>query len=896
MASPFSMLSMLSRRRQAAKRTESTTSVTSESSTATLSAPSSTSSTSAASAAATLINSTSPSSTPALKRRDSISSLKGIPSSPPKASISPPAATKDTSDTASIRSGVSATGSASGTQSQGGTLRKATLLSRFSSGAVETLASALGAGYTPPPPTSPPIAGSRPATPSPAVTATPSANAEASRPPTPPSDAVLAESPKMQTADLKSLSSDEGFFDGASDAGKDAVPASTSTSLQANGTARRESSASTTASGVLERKRSSLEAVIVQNAVDKQMIKKLEEEKAVLEKEKTALAEDKDKVVKEKETLLKEVTDLEEGKAALEKEKASLTEAKAALEREKAALAQQNATLSKNLKDREAQWEAERHTQSSTIFSFETRLADLQKTVQDNETKWDGERRNLEATFEAEKNWLEGEIKQMVTEWEVEKETDRKNREEELALVERDNDSLTKRVAELEVALKETKETKEGLENEVVELQQEKVDTIALIDALKNDISLAMEDIERMHHDEEVQKRREETLLEELESLRAEKDAEIATRNDRIDLLAVTLKEARGQHDELRKISENKIMQKEQAIDELKDQMSAYYQYVDETDRRNRLLCDQLKRQSMELRFATPTETKKLLRASGATIESAVRLMNHFNSEAFQAAASFADNVEAGTFLDFSGVVELEPLEKKLAPIMGREMVRALRASYTNSIQDPDTLLLQIAFQACVTYCANRFIGSWYPFEWEHGDFLQILHGRILDAGKKDAANSWRSTTKSLLNLTSEAHPQMLAYLREYIYDVLAVVGRSPTQPAVEALIKASEEKLSLLSRLAIRLHILLFDDDVTNGALAPYVALPESDFVHEYQEDNYSEGGGNQSEVESFSDSGRVLCTTELGLQKVAGSGEDSHLVLLKPKVALSTVLNSDW
>ena len=64
------------------------------------------------------------------------------------ASTSTAAVTKDTSDTASIRSGHSASGS--GTQSQGGTLRKATLLSRFSSGAVETLSSAMGTGYTSP--------------------------------------------------------------------------------------------------------------------------------------------------------------------------------------------------------------------------------------------------------------------------------------------------------------------------------------------------------------------------------------------------------------------------------------------------------------------------------------------------------------------------------------------------------------------------------------------------------------------------------------------------------------------------------------------------------------------------------------------------------------------------
>ncbi|KAH6910161.1 hypothetical protein BKA70DRAFT_1466541, partial [Coprinopsis sp. MPI-PUGE-AT-0042] len=272
---PSPMLSALSKRRHAIRRSDSTMSITNESSNATFSGPSSSSSTSAATdAAAKLIDSSSPSLFPARKRRDSIISITGIASSPQKASISPPVATKDTSDTASIRSVASVSGSISGK------LRKRTLLSRFSSGAVETLASALNAGYTPP-------------NPRPAVTA--------SRPSTP-----LSESPKMQTVDLENLPSDEGFVDGGSDAGRYAAMVRTSASMQASGNARHDSSAST-ASGVLKRKTSSLEAVIIQSAVDKQLIKELEKEKAVLEKEKIVLVEEKENVLKENETLLKEM-------------------------------------------------------------------------------------------------------------------------------------------------------------------------------------------------------------------------------------------------------------------------------------------------------------------------------------------------------------------------------------------------------------------------------------------------------------------------------------------------------------------------------------------------------------------------------------------------------------
>ncbi|KAH6910164.1 hypothetical protein BKA70DRAFT_1272342 [Coprinopsis sp. MPI-PUGE-AT-0042] len=460
-------------------------SIANESSDATLSGPSSSSSTSAAANATEKLTNTSPPFlSPSRKRRDSISSITGITSSPQKASISPPVATKDTSDTASIRSVTSVSGSVAGS------LRKKALLSKLSPrGAVKKLASALRAGYTPPNP-HPAVTASRPST------------------PPPPHTPTTSESLEVQTVDLGNLLPDDGFFGEGFDAGKDAVmvpSTSTSESMQADGIARRDSSAST-ASGVLVGMTSRLEDVTAQNGVDKQMIKKLEEEKAALEKEKAALMEEKEQVLSGKETLLKDMTSLEEakvalveekaalekenaalmgekatvleenaallnknallekgmatlmkevkdvkaGKEVLQKEKASLSQANAALETKIAAVSQQNLTLLQNLEDYEAQRKSERQVHSSTIASFETKLVDLQRTLQNSDNERESERRNLHATFEVEKSRLKDNVKQMMREREVEKETYRKNSEEKLALAKHNNDLLTKRIAELQ--------------------------------------------------------------------------------------------------------------------------------------------------------------------------------------------------------------------------------------------------------------------------------------------------------------------------------------------------------------------------------------------------------------------------------------------------------------
>ncbi|KAH6910137.1 hypothetical protein BKA70DRAFT_1424671 [Coprinopsis sp. MPI-PUGE-AT-0042] len=137
----------------------------------------------------------------------------------------------------------------------------------------------------------------------------------------------------------------------------------------------------------------------------------------------------------------------------------------------------------------------------------------------------------------------------------------------------------------------------------------------------------------------------------------------------------------------------------EQVIENLKDQISSINRW----------------------NFRSLRPTSPGIWPSGAIIELAVGFVNDFNSEALQAALSFADGFEAGTF--FLGSVELMPLEKQLVLALGGKLARGLRASDTNNIHAPDALL-SIAVKACVTNPADWFINSWYPFERGHLDFI----------------------------------------------------------------------------------------------------------------------------------------------------------------------------
>ncbi|TEB37974.1 hypothetical protein FA13DRAFT_714985 [Coprinellus micaceus] len=165
---------------------------------------------------------------------------------------------------------------------------------------------------------------------------------------------------------------------------------------------------------------------------------------------------------------------------------------------------------------------------------------------------------------------------------------------------------------------------------------------------------------------------------------------------------------------------------------------------------------DQARRQaSADIRFSRPSTSR---RGSGSAdaiepVDAALSVLYALNSEIFQAAASLADTIEGSappaglvdTIDDFGTLME------KVAPFLSEELVVSLRSAYAESSDGPNPLILQVAFQACLAYSCNRFITSWYPIHWEYGRFLEVMHGRLIDAGAIPEADSFRSTTRAVI-------------------------------------------------------------------------------------------------------------------------------------------------
>ncbi|KAH6910142.1 hypothetical protein BKA70DRAFT_1220798 [Coprinopsis sp. MPI-PUGE-AT-0042] len=217
----------------------------------------------------------------------------------------------------------------------------------------------------------------------------------------------------------------------------------------------------------------------------------------------------------------------------------------------------------------------------------------IQEVFQDNEAWCEAGQSNLRATFDDQESWLESVVQLKVTYCELETDRDRKTRSK---------GCYQARLGDREVAVA----AGEGGRHLLVAL---------------GDLELAMEDIDRVCHDEEVQKEKEETLgLRGGDGgLRVETEVDIAAG---IDIFAAMPKEACGRRQALQ-VCERKMWWEEQAIPDFRSH-------------------EWNSRSPYPKKLGTPFR-------SCSTIESAVRLLDDFKSEALEAAVLFANDVEAAT-------------------------------------------------------------------------------------------------------------------------------------------------------------------------------------------------------------------------------------------------------
>ncbi|KAF6743401.1 hypothetical protein DFP72DRAFT_933534 [Ephemerocybe angulata] len=565
--------------------------------------------------------------------------------------------------------------------------------------------------------------------------------------------------------------------------------------------------------------------------------------------------------------------DIENGD--LRQEIADLKTKEAGLTKEAREIRAEWAALKTDMSTLKSAWEEERvQMDRQLIVERELGEAMLAEGIAAFKQKWETERAQLMEERKAEKEIVEATVRQMKAEWE---------------------DERSRLVGEKEELTEQLEETRVAVEEERQQFRQRTLDTfrserqrlLQTITGLETDVDAARSELISLNEKVVGRERRAALLAAEVQRLKKDQDTIRADNDTRIQALIQELQQAKDENSNLKAALDNAPNEDEGTISILRSQLAEALQ--SENDRRDRVYADQLQRQPSDIRFSRQSQGRRSSQGSIEPVDAAVNVLDALNSEIFQAAASLADSVEAETKI-VSRLEDLDALVERLSPMLSKDLVASLRSAYTEPSDVPNPLLLQVALQACMAHCCNRFITSWYPLHWDYAGFLNILHGRLVEAGTTQLAESWRSTTKALLRLTSESHPQMTSYLRDNIIDVLAVVGRSISSAETAALLNRFEEKFSVIARLAIRMHILFSD---TPSNLETFVAQPGAPFERTKMEDTYADDDEDSDSTDLFNANlKKVICTADIGLQKV--SAEDP--VLMKSKVVLAAILNQEW
>ncbi|KAG5718633.1 hypothetical protein E4T56_gene16513 [Termitomyces sp. T112] len=326
-------------------------------------------------------------------------------------------------------------------------------------------------------------------------------------------------------------------------------------------------------------------------------------------------------------------------------------------------------------------------------------------------------------------------------------------------------------------------------------------------------------------------------------------------------------------------------MEKEiQSLRRLAGEMVKKHTQADVLERKNRMLIDQLRRQSAELRqkysfpdIPVPRSLTPIAKAD--LVASVLGLVNRLNSDIFQIAAHMSESLDF-TFKSDAGSYDRKAAVERTSITMGRPLALLLHTLAQRSDAEFNPFPVQIGLQACLVDCSAKIIASWCPGHWDYADFIAAIYSRIVGTTPGLAAR-WRAITERQLKTSSDGAVQteMEEYFLRNLVDALIVAGWRRSSENARTLVDTFRERIAQVAKLALRLNTMLSDD------LEILIVHSNETFDEERMEDAYDVGS-----EEEYADVNQIVCTTEMGLKF---STEDN--ALLKPKVVLQAALTGE-
>lgn len=264
---------------------------------------------------------------------------------------------------------------------------------------------------------------------------------------------------------------------------------------------------------------------------------------------------------------------------------------------------------------------------------------------------------------------------------------------------------------------------------------------------------------------------------------------------------------------------------------------------------------------------------------SGAQVVQAVR---DVNSEILQFAASLT---ESGTFEQRSPS-HIAQAKQNTASRLGPNLAHIL--SVRDHAQDP--ILIQLALQSALCGCIHRSLASFcVGFPSKYDALLGQLYLRMCTGEPQAISSRWRSLTHRHMrglfpSLDSQAVDELMDMMLRWSADILVLSGSPPMNVSVDALRSRFGVQLRRVAQGAWRLARVTREEIISTNF--EVVAVEHETPFDGHTMINVFEQYGTSK--------GRVLCTSEIGLQCFRTGGEEKgqFRTLVPPTVVLESVV----
>ncbi|KIM76592.1 hypothetical protein PILCRDRAFT_34404, partial [Piloderma croceum F 1598] len=258
-----------------------------------------------------------------------------------------------------------------------------------------------------------------------------------------------------------------------------------------------------------------------------------------------------------------------------------------------------------------------------------------------------------------------------------------------------------------------------------------------------------------------------------------------------------------------------------------------------------------------------------LTKADSVAGADVVRMVEGLDAEILQTAAFMADHfVFDGGKQDMND--EVHEAVGRLGELLGPRMVDLLGS--TDHAHDPT--LIQLACQATIAAYCRYIIVSWDFDDIHYDQFLKDIYATVHEAEDQAVSGRWRALTRthvqSMLHGDADISFSLLPHFAQSLSDILLVAGLKAAHEHIhEEIMNTFGDKLMIVVRAALALNWVV-GKDITSADLEPIVVICEAVFDPAVMAD-VNGNGELKAEVE------HVLCTTDLGLQRVVGKSSKS-------------------